>query len=401
MHRLVIVILGVLLAACEAVQVKDAASIKIHTPLNAAITKPVGLPVTYYIDKKKPESGVNFHGILEESLELVLPEILGEQAIPLSKEARFEYLLKYSTNSTLNTFSGGWNVTLTLEVLNHDGDVLFQSSSKRRSSGSGYYDFKAVFNSLAFNTKETLYQFLNSLNPEGVAEAKLNFANNDPVRDYNLKKVLKEIQPSGSGSGFFINGEGQILTAAHVVDECLLIEVQHQGESFEADIGISSKLLDLAVIDTQIVNQELLAFNEKSVSPQLGKQVFVTGFPLSGILSDYPSLTVGNVSSLGGLKGSKGTFQFSAPVQPGNSGGPVVDYQGNLVGVVSSTLNQAMLIKKTGALSQNVNFGIRSGIVQQFLDNNEVNYATSKTQLSFEQASAEAVNYSKQIVCYQ
>jgi S1-C subfamily serine protease len=118
-------------------------------------------------------------------------------------------------------------------------------------------------------------------------------------------------------------------------------------------------------------------------------------------LSAYPSLTIGNISSKGGLKGAQGYFQFSAPIQPGNSGGAITDYKGNLMGVVSSTLNQAMMLEKSGTTSQNINFGIETPLLKRFLDKFGIAYNQGTSEASFETSSIDAVEYSNQIVCYQ
>jgi len=175
--------------------------------------------------------------------------------------------------------------------------------------------------------------------------------------------------------------------------------VFHNGEKYSPEVLASSNLLDLAALKIEGKPEAFLPVN-KSNEITLGKPLFVTGFPLSDILSDYPSLTVGNVTSLGGLKGAEGTFQFSAPTQPGNSGGAIVDYKGNLLGVVSATLNQGMLLKESGTLSQNINFGVNVQLLAAFLEQHKIEYPTAVNELDFEAASKEAVKYTSQLTCY-
>ncbi|MGV6807307.1 MAG: trypsin-like peptidase domain-containing protein, partial [bacterium] len=194
---------------------------------------------------------------------------------------------------------------------------------------------------------------------------------------------------------------GILLTAAHVVRDCVLIEAVFNGEKFPVSSMKSAELLDLAVLDTGAEGHGIATINGDAKKPMLGQQLFATGFPLSNILSAYPSLTVGNVSSLGGLKGGQGVFQFSAPVQPGNSGGSVVDYKGNLLGVVTGTLNQKMMLETTGTVSQNLNFAVDLEFIRKFLDKEAIPYTVSTKSQTFEEASAEAVDYSAQVFCYQ
>lgn len=257
----------------------------------------------------------------------------------------------------------------------------------------------AIYNAFAKSLKEVLIEFINRNQASILATASETTGQTQPTK-VAIKDLFDNLTPSNSGTGFFINFAGQSVTASHVVNDCIFIELQHKGEVFNAELIHDSQLLDLAVLNVDYSNSHAVTINEQA-SSNLGKQVFVTGYPLSGILSDYPSLTVGNISSKGGLKGSKGYFQFSAAIQPGNSGGAITDYQGHLMGVVSSTLNQAMMLKQSGTTAQNLNFGIETSMLQRFLNKHEVNYNQGKSDSNFEIASADAVEYSNQILCYK
>ena len=100
----------------------------------------------------------------------------------------------------------------------------------------------------------------------------------------------------------------------------------------------------------------------------------VAGFPLTGIVSPDVNITVGNISSLTGPDGDRGLIQMTAPVQVGNSGGPIVDNSGHVIGVVVSKLDAIQVAALTGDIPQNVNFGISLGTLQSFLDANAVEY---------------------------
>lgn len=84
------------------------------------------------------------------------------------------------------------------------------------------------------------------------------------------------------------------------------------------------------------------------------------------------NFTAGAISSLSGIKNDSRYLQFSAPVQPGNSGGPMVDANGLIVGVVSGRLNDIEILKASGSVPQNVNFAIRGDLAQGFLRANGV-----------------------------
>src|SRR4029079_10829288 len=90
-----------------------------------------------------------------------------------------------------------------------------------------------------------------------------------------------------------------------------------------------------------------------------GEAIAVYGFPLAGVLSSTGNVVSGNVTALTGLGDDVRYFQISAPIQPGNSGGPLMDYSGLVVGIVNAKLNDLAFAKTTGDLPQNVNFAIK------------------------------------------
>lgn len=110
--------------------------------------------------------------------------------------------------------------------------------------------------------------------------------------------------------------------------------------------------------------------------PRLGEPVNAAGFPLHGLLVEL-NFTQGNVSSLSGLSGDTKLIQITAPVQPGNSGGPLLDADGNVLGVVVSKLNALELSKFTGDVAQNINFAINLGVLQSFLDASNVGFLSA------------------------
>jgi len=383
----------VLLAGCESTAVKSASAVKTKAKINQNISLPVASKVAYYVDKSVTEKKVNFYGKMEEALELVTSDLFSETGL-LNSQSDFDYLLKVATTSKWDYVWGGWESIIELNVIDRSGKQVFSRSFEQQASGTGgFYDMNAVFNSFAAGVKGSLIDFLNA------HHSKLIVNNSDSPKA-DIKAFFSNMEAGTTGTGFFVNKKGQSVTAAHVVEDCVYIELRHKGQTLPAVIHSSSQLLDLAVLNVDYQNQATVSI-EPETSDTLGKQVFVTGYPLAGILSDYPSLTIGNISSKGGLKGAQGIFQFSAPTQPGNSGGAITDYSGNLMGVVSSSLNQRMMLQNTNTTSQNVNFGINSALVKRFLDKHKVEYKPSVSKTDFEKSSAIAVEYSNQILCYK
>jgi S1-C subfamily serine protease len=111
-----------------------------------------------------------------------------------------------------------------------------------------------------------------------------------------------------------------------------------------------------------------------------GDNVVVTGFPLSGVVGSGMAVTTGSLTALTGPSDDSRLLQVSAPVQPGNSGGPLLDGSGGVIGVVTGTLNGTALAIKTGVVPQNVNFAIKSAVLRNFLDTNGIGYVNAAGQ---------------------
>jgi S1-C subfamily serine protease len=173
----------------------------------------------------------------------------------------------------------------------------------------------------------------------------------------------------GSGSGFLVSSRGHMITNAHVVRGCNRLRVKLPRENWiQADIVTVRDDLDLALLKVRTSFTSNVAKIRNSTSVKLGEDVIVFGFPLVGALSRDGNLVVGNVSALSGLGDDKTTFQISVPIQPGNSGGPLLDSAGNLIGVVVSKLDAVKVSANTGDIPQNVNFAIKSNSLIEFLN---------------------------------
>jgi S1-C subfamily serine protease len=108
----------------------------------------------------------------------------------------------------------------------------------------------------------------------------------------------------------------------------------------------------------------------------VGDSVAVAGYPLRGLLSGF-NMTTGTVSSMSGMGGDTRLVQITAPVQPGNSGGPMLDSAGQVMGVLVSKLDAIKTAKLTGDIPQNVNFAINVNVLRSFLDSNDTKYETT------------------------
>ncbi len=204
-----------------------------------------------------------------------------------------------------------------------------------------------------------------------------------------------------TGSGIFVNAQGYVLTAAHVVNGCRMVGVKSGGMTFQkAETEALDGKNDLALIRTRPGLGEPARFRSSARPVQLGEDVGVIGYPLTGILSNEPKATFGEVSSVAGLNNDYSLLQISAPIQPGNSGGPVFDGQGGVVGVVVSEISPAVMAK-IGILPQNVNFAIRSELAQVFMTAHGVDFASATTgsRLEHQDLAAHGRRSTAQIVC--
>ena len=172
---------------------------------------------------------------------------------------------------------------------------------------------------------------------------------------------------ASSGTGFLV-ADGRLLTNNHVVDDCARVVARNAaGRRVPARVDATDAGRDLAVLTVPADFGPPLPFRS-APAIRRGELVVTYGFPLSGLLSSGPTLTTGDVSALAGLKDNPANLQISAPVQPGNSGGPLLDAQANVVGVVVSKLNAARVAQMAGGdIPQNVNFAVKGTEALAFL----------------------------------
>lgn len=164
------------------------------------------------------------------------------------------------------------------------------------------------------------------------------------------------------GTGFFVSDEGYILTNNHVIDGCSSVSTT---DGTKLSVVSHNDPADLALLKSNIKPPLVATFGR---SARVGDAVMAFGFPLPGLLTSEGNATTGIISALSGLNGDLTLIQITAPVQPGNSGGPLVDQHGRVVGVIVAKLDALEVAKATGDIPQNVNFAIRNNVVEAFLD---------------------------------
>ncbi len=193
----------------------------------------------------------------------------------------------------------------------------------------------------------------------------------DQLRGASPSPVPRTDDFDMAGTGFVVSKDGWLLTNAHVVKACKSVVV---GDGNVATRTIFDPDHDLALVKVSTKRASSLGapLSISAGKPRLGEDILALGYPLRSILADSLNVTRGNVSSLLGLMNDPRYLQISAPVQPGNSGGPLIDLAGRVVGVVTAKLNAVAVADATGDIPQSINFAIRPDAVTQFLSTNKV-----------------------------
>lgn len=190
---------------------------------------------------------------------------------------------------------------------------------------------------------------------------------NEPARITETKKF---------GTGFIVSLQGHILTNNHVVAGCRTLATR-DGKPLQVLSRNPSS--DLALLQEDFAPSSVAVFRT-GPAPKLGDAVVAFGFPLPGLLSSEGNVSTGILSATSGLQNDIRFVQISAPVQPGNSGGPLFDSSGHVIGVIVAKLDALRVAQITGDIPQNVNFAVHWSEVRAFLDEAGVPYQKELSQ---------------------
>jgi S1-C subfamily serine protease len=250
----------------------------------------------------------------------------------------------------------------------------------------------------------------------------LRLAEEERQQQAQAEKKQPPTPQSGTGSGFFVSKMGHVITNAHVVHNCNKVTVgDNANKQVPAKIINTDRSNDLALL--KLSTLEMASAESKSLiqklniavvplaskgllrseDVRLGEKVLVAGYPFGDIFSNTIKVTGGLVSATRGAGDDSGQFQLDAAVQPGNSGGPIYDSSGNIVGVVISQLDKLKMAKAIGSLPENVNFGIKASTVRQFLTSSGLpsKKAEQAEEKSTEQLAEIAKNQALMVMCLQ
>lgn len=168
---------------------------------------------------------------------------------------------------------------------------------------------------------------------------------------------------TGAGTGFYLSSDGSMITAAHVVAGCQKVSLI-DGTSLQ--IVASDNDRDIALLRAGSAPHTFLKLR-RDQTLDLGERVYLFGYPYFGNVSTGLNMTEGIVTSLRGAGDNPLHFQFSAGLQPGNSGGPVIDSGGAVIGVAVARLNDSKMFAATGTIPQTMNYAVRGAVLESFL----------------------------------
>jgi TPR repeat protein len=212
---------------------------------------------------------------------------------------------------------------------------------------------------------KSIPQLENSMTPDQIAEGQ------KLAREFKLSKGSSNVsissnQPVASGTGFFITDDGYLISNYHVVKDATKVRLLTGAGLIDAKVVEVDAANDLALLKADGRFAPLAIAASRTVA--LGGTVATVGFPDIGLQGFAPKLAKGEIASLSGAGDDPRYFQISVPVQPGNSGGALVDERGNVIGIVSAKLDASAALAASGQLPENVNYAVKSSLLLSFLE---------------------------------
>lgn len=187
-----------------------------------------------------------------------------------------------------------------------------------------------------------------------------------------------DLQFAASGSGFAVSADGHLVTNFHVIEDCKQMVLHDKGRQYSLNIVTFDPKNDLALLKADFEPKAIFALSDRR--PQLLQDIYVAGYPYGYEISTSVKVTKGIISSLTGIGNDYSNFQIDAALQSGNSGGPILDDYGNLVGVAVAKLNIEYLLENFGDIPENTNFGVKANVLSGLLDSNGIETLPANNQ---------------------
>lgn len=251
-----------------------------------------------------------------------------------------------------------------LMVVNVDDKIkLFINDELVKEIGRIYYDGSLCGISLYNPTLQPIVADVAQLTVHEVIDSR-----NIP-QEYLPEEKSAPNAWKGNGSGFFLNREGYIATNYHVIEGATTLQANFtrngKVESYPASVVATDEQNDLAIIkidDSSYRNVSQIPYGLLSRTKDTGSEVFALGYPMADVMGNEVKFTDGKISSKSGIQGDIRVYQISVPIQPGNSGGPLFDMDGNIIGITSSGLNRDYF------KSENVNYAIKASYLKTLME---------------------------------
>ena len=261
---------------------------------------------------------------------------------------------------------------------------------------------KALLTSTAEKGKDARDAIAPLMTPEQIAEAQRRSAEFAPKKESGSDNSTSPENPTASGSGFFITDDGYLISNYHVVKAATKVRLVTSAGTIDAKVVQVDAANDLALLKADGKFSPLPIAVSRSA--HLGGTVATIGFPDPSLQGFSPKLAKGEIASLSGAGDDPRYFQISVPVQPGNSGGALVDERGNVIGIVSAKLDASVALAASGALPENVNYAVKSSLLLSFLESvpdvaNKLKEPNTKAE-SFEEVVKSAQNAAVLVLVY-
>ena len=210
--------------------------------------------------------------------------------------------------------------------------------------------------------------------------------------EINMPDINKKVYAAASGSGFFVSEVGHIITNFHVIEGCDKVKVSFKGDDIDAKTLAIDKINDLAILKSSIQPAQVYSVAKEDAS--LLENIIIAGFPLGKHVSSSIKTSKGSITSLSGYGDNFSEFQTDAALNQGNSGGPILNQKGNIVGVAVAVFG-----KEEGI--ESFNFGIKSSTLRTFAKSNGLNFQTPNVKdLSNKDLGKLIINATVYLECY-
>jgi len=181
-----------------------------------------------------------------------------------------------------------------------------------------------------------------------------------------------KVYSAASGSGFAVTSNGYVITNYHVIEGCTDVKIHDKGKVILATLVTFDPINDVALLKGDFKPRSFYPLSRKS--PKLLMDVYVAGHPFGQDISTSVKVTKGIVSSLTGIANNFSNMQIDAALQPGNSGGPIMNDKGNVIGVAVAKLDLEKIVDDYGVVPENVNFGVKANVVINILESENIKF---------------------------